>query len=144
MGKTDFSEVIKGINRKDEKAWKVLFDHFYVPLCHHSLRILRDEQVVADVVQETLIRLWNSNICFDSSRGMVVYLYRAVTNNSLKYLRDRNVEEERLKKWLEEEELSLAEWVDYKDVPDDPEGLSLTREMMVHFRKSREKDHQND
>lgn len=106
MGKTDFSEVIKGINRKDEKAWKVLFDHFYVPLCHHSLRILRDEQVVADVVQETMIRLWNSNICFDSSRGMVVYLYRAVTNNSLKYLRDRNVEEERLKKWLEEEELS--------------------------------------
>lgn len=45
---------------------------------------------------------------------------------------------------LEEEELSLAEWVDYKDVPDDPEGLSLTREMMVHFRESREKDHQND
>ena len=45
---------------------------------------------------------------------------------------------------LEEEELSLAEWVDYKDVTDDPEGLSLTREMMVHFRKSREKDHQND
>ena len=45
---------------------------------------------------------------------------------------------------LEEEELSLAEWVDYKDVPDDPEGLSLTREMMVHFRESRKKDHQND
>ena len=45
---------------------------------------------------------------------------------------------------LEEEELSMAEWVDYKDVPDDPERLSLTREMMVHFRKSREKDHQND
>ena len=41
---------------------------------------------------------------------------------------------------LEEEELSLAEWVDYKAVPDDPEGLSLTREMMVHFRRSREKD----
>lgn len=45
---------------------------------------------------------------------------------------------------LEEEELSLAEWVDYKDVPDDPERLSLTREMMVHFRESRKMDHQND
>ena len=45
---------------------------------------------------------------------------------------------------LEEEELSLAEWVDYKDVPDDPEGLSLTREMMVHFRESRKMNHQND
>ena len=45
---------------------------------------------------------------------------------------------------LEDEDLSLAEWVDYKDVPDDPEGLSLTREMMVHFRESRKMDHQND
>ena len=39
---------------------------------------------------------------------------------------------------LEEEELSLAEWVDYRDVPDDLEGLSLTREMMTYFRKQRE------
>ena len=39
---------------------------------------------------------------------------------------------------LEEEELSLAEWVDYRDVPDDPEGLSLTREMKTYFRKQRE------
>ena len=34
---------------------------------------------------------------------MTVYLYRAVWNNALKYLRDRNVEEERLKHWFEEE-----------------------------------------
>lgn len=107
MVMTDFSKVIKGINEKDEKAWKVLFESFYVSLCHHSLRILRDEQLVADVVQETLIRLWNSDICFESSKGMVVYLYRSVANNSLKYLRDRNVEDERLKKWQEEEEMSV-------------------------------------
>ena len=36
---------------------------------------------------------------------------------------------------LQEEELALAEWVDYRQVPDDPEGLSLTREMMVYFRE---------
>ena len=103
---TDFGKVIKGINEKDEKAWKVLFESFYASLCRHSVRILKDEQGAADVVQETLIRLWNSNICFESSKGMVVYLYRSVTNISLKYLRDRNVEDERLKKWQEEEEMS--------------------------------------
>lgn len=42
---------------------------------------------------------------------------------------------------LDETELSLAEWVDYKDVPDDPEGLSLTREMMLTFREQRKKAH---
>ena len=38
---------------------------------------------------------------------------------------------------LEEDELSLAEWVDYRDVPDDEEGLSLTHEMMTYFRESK-------
>lgn len=36
---------------------------------------------------------------------------------------------------MDEEELSEAEWVHYRDVPDDPEGLSLTREMMNVFKE---------
>lgn len=42
---------------------------------------------------------------------------------------------------LDETELSLAEWIDYKDVPDDPEGLSLTREMMQTFREKKKREH---
>lgn len=40
---------------------------------------------------------------------------------------------------LDRRELSLAEWVDYQNVPDDAEGLSLTAEMMTVFKKEREK-----
>lgn len=36
---------------------------------------------------------------------------------------------------LDEEELSIAEWVHYSDIPEDTEGLSLTREMMTVFRE---------
>lgn len=35
---------------------------------------------------------------------------------------------------LDEEELATAEWVHCRDIPDDVEGLSLTREMMTVFR----------
>ena len=35
---------------------------------------------------------------------------------------------------LDETELSVAEWVHYRDIPDDDEGISLTREMMTVFR----------
>lgn len=91
------------INQKDEKAWKVLFKSFYAPLCHYSSRILADEQVVPDIVQNTLVNLWNSSVRFENGKALTVYLYRAVWNNALKYLRDRNVEEERLKHWFEEE-----------------------------------------
>ena len=90
-------------NERDEKAWKVLFKSFYAPLCHYSSRILADEQVVPDIVQNTLVNLWNSSVRFENGKALTVYLYRAVWNNALKYLRDRNVEEERLKHWFEEE-----------------------------------------
>lgn len=36
---------------------------------------------------------------------------------------------------LDEEELATAEWVHYKEIPEDTEGLSLTREMMTVFRE---------
>ncbi len=38
---------------------------------------------------------------------------------------------------LDCEELSVAEWVPYDKIPDDESGLSLTAEMMTHFRDSR-------
>ena len=41
---------------------------------------------------------------------------------------------------MDEDELSVAEWVNYKDVPDDEEKISLTREMMTCFRKERENE----
>ena len=49
------------------------------------------------------MNLWNSSVRFENGKALTVYLYRAVWNNALKYLRDRNVEEERLKHWFEEE-----------------------------------------
>jgi len=39
---------------------------------------------------------------------------------------------------MDEGELSVAEWVHYKDIPDYNEGLSLTEEMMQHFKRQQE------
>lgn len=36
---------------------------------------------------------------------------------------------------LDTEELAVAEWVNWRDIPDDTEGLSLTGEMMTAFRE---------
>lgn len=40
---------------------------------------------------------------------------------------------------LDEEELSVAEWVDYHDIPEDKEKLSLTHEMMTYFKEQRKR-----
>lgn len=42
---------------------------------------------------------------------------------------------------MDKDELSVAEWVDYKDIPEYNEGLSLTEEMMITFKRQREEFH---
>lgn len=103
------TRIVKAVNGKDEKAWKILFDTFYVPLCHYALRILRDKQLVADIVQDVFVRLWNSDVRFENEKALTVYLYRSVANNSLKYLRDKHINDRRLKQWQEEGEEDMSE-----------------------------------
>ena len=51
-------------------------------------------------------------------------------------------EEEKIR--LDREELSKAEWVNYQDIPDYTEGLSLTHEMMAHFKEEKQREHQKN
>ncbi|MGN0513416.1 MAG: NAD(+) diphosphatase [Lachnospiraceae bacterium] len=45
---------------------------------------------------------------------------------------------------MDDGELSVAEWIDYKDMPRYHEGLSLTEEMMNHFIEERINFHRKD
>ena len=74
---------IERINKREEKAWKVLFDYYYAPLCCYVEEFLRSKELAEDVVQETLLRLW---LC----RDRTYYLYKAVYNNSISYLRTKH------------------------------------------------------
>ncbi len=93
--------LVAKVNSKNEKAWKTFFNSYYGALCNHGFRILQDEAVAEDVVQEVFVKIWDSDLKFGNEKALSVYLYRAVTNNSLKYLRDKNIEDERLRLWSE-------------------------------------------
>ena len=74
----DEREFLSGVNRKDERAWKELYDCFYAPLCCYSARILKDGTEAEDVVQDCLVKLWHSEVKFEDMKVITSYLYRAV------------------------------------------------------------------
>ena len=51
---------ISDINAKKENAWKRLYQNYYPALCNYASRIIQDEVIVEDIVQESLINLWES------------------------------------------------------------------------------------
>lgn len=91
------------VNHKNKKAWKEFFDSYYGALCNHCSRIVPERSAVEDIVQEVFIKVWDGNVIFENETALSAYLYRSVTNNALKYLRDTHVEEERLQQWCEAE-----------------------------------------
>lgn len=95
---------LEGVNHKRLAAWKQLYRYYYGALCNYSMRITSDHTVSEDIVQECFIAVWNSTAIFDNIRALKVYFFRAVYNNSLKYLRDKQVDEQHLKHWQDKQE----------------------------------------
>lgn len=96
---TKTTDLIKGINNKNSDVWRKFYKDFFNPLCHHAYKILKDEHIASDIVQDTLIKLWEGNTKFENIKALTVYVYRAVNNSSLNYIRDKNSEDARLKQW---------------------------------------------
>ncbi len=95
----EIQSFIKGINCKEAKAWKRIYKDYYSPLCYYAMKILNNQGQAEDLVQGVIIKLWESPLHFKDITAFNVYLYRAVNNNCLKEIRDREREDKRLKKW---------------------------------------------
>ena len=95
---------IQGINEKRKEAFHELFKRFRNYLVVFALRRVRQLDEAEDIVQEVFVKLWESNVSFANEQALSAYLYKAVTNNALKYLRDMNAEQEKLREWQETEQ----------------------------------------
>ena len=97
----DEREFLSGVNRKDERAWKELYDCFYAPLCCYSARISKDGTEAEDVVQDCLVKLWHSEVKFEDMKVITSYLYRAVYRATLNAVRDRERDRRIHERWVE-------------------------------------------
>ncbi len=102
----DQGKFLKGVNLKEAGAWEELYRYFYGALCNYSTGIVADDNTAEDIVQECLISIWKSELVFTDMKALSVYLYRAVYNNSLKHLRDKKTNDQRLSRWNSEQEES--------------------------------------
>ncbi|MFW6347818.1 MAG: RNA polymerase sigma-70 factor [Cyclonatronaceae bacterium] len=76
------------IAESDEKAFNRLFRAGFSPLVLFACRYVGDKNVAADMVQETFIKLWEKRETLQEVYAARSYLYRAVRNLCLNYVRD--------------------------------------------------------
>ncbi len=70
-----------------EKVFQQLFDKEYEGLCRYAYTFLQDEHAAEDVVQETFVKIWEGKKHLLEDNSIRFYLFTAVRNNSISYLR---------------------------------------------------------
>jgi RNA polymerase sigma-70 factor, ECF subfamily len=99
--KTD-DELLKLLKDENEDAIRLVFEKYYDGLCLYAESILHEHFAAEEIVEELFIYLWVHFRENPIGTSVKHYLFRAVHNNSLKYI-------DKLKK-----EKKISETIDYR------------------------------
>ena len=83
----DASRILEAVNEKKEELWQEVFGCYYAALCSYAGRLVQDPVIAEDLVQDILLYVWNGERKFLQIDELTNYLYRAVYNRSMMWLR---------------------------------------------------------
>lgn len=70
-----------------EQKIKDLFDNHFHKLVFHSFKITNDYRQSEEIVQDVFVKIWQQSVQNNQISDYKSYLYRAVQNSSINYLR---------------------------------------------------------
>ena len=71
----------------DQSSYQKLFHTYYTDLCRFCMRYVRNHEVSEEIVQDVFIYLWEKRSVINISISFKAYLYTAVRNKSINYLK---------------------------------------------------------
>jgi RNA polymerase sigma-70 factor (ECF subfamily) len=89
-------ELVRLLQQKDERAFKLIFDRYYRPLTLFAMKYVGEVEEAKEITQELFIRLWSRQSLLDIQFSLKTYLYRGVRNACLNYLETNKVAQQRL------------------------------------------------
>lgn len=87
-------EIKKLLTTHPEKAIEVLFQQYYAWLCKVVFRVIPDQGVAEDLVQDLFLGLWKRKDNLSINISLKAYLRRSAVNKSLNYIRDKKLQYE--------------------------------------------------
>jgi RNA polymerase sigma-70 factor (ECF subfamily) len=87
FGESD-PELAERLKRREPQAMADLYDRYGRQAYALIFRIVRDQEMAEDLVQETFIRVWSRVQAFDSARGALgAWLMAVARNRAIDYIR---------------------------------------------------------
>ena len=84
-------QIALALSKRDEAAFEQVFKTHYKNLHAYAFTVLKDEVAAEEMVQQVFFKLWERSDRLTISGSVAAYLYRAVHNESLNYLKHLKV-----------------------------------------------------
>ena len=82
------NHIVQLLHEKDERAISLLYDHYADTLYGVALKVTNDEELAKDVLQESLVKVWNNSTSYDAKKAkLFTWLFRITRNTAIDKLR---------------------------------------------------------
>ncbi|MCR8668010.1 RNA polymerase sigma-70 factor [Aestuariibaculum sp. M13] len=82
---TNQAQLLKSLKKGDKSAFKSIFDIYFKRLCVFALNYVQDQFTAEEVVENTLLKLWQKRSKLDNVENLKSYLYTMVRNACVDY-----------------------------------------------------------
>lgn len=86
--------IVDQLKRGNEEAYKYIYDHHYVLLCHVANQYVRDTFLAETIVGDVIFHLWEIRGSLNITTSIRSYLIRAVRNRCLDYINSEHEKRE--------------------------------------------------
>lgn len=96
--------IVEKIRQDDERIFEYLFKTYHSRLCFYCYRIIGNNDSVKEIVHDVFINIWINRKKWQPQSSIKAYLYKAVKNRSINYLKQQRLS---LKSNLQIEEIEI-------------------------------------
>ncbi|HBU77950.1 MAG TPA: RNA polymerase subunit sigma-70 [Muricauda sp.] len=83
--------IVSLLEEKDDKAISLLYENYGDTLFGVAFKVVKDEDLAQDVLQESFIKIWKKADTYDASKAkLFTWLFRIVRNTAIDKLRSVN------------------------------------------------------
>ncbi len=80
-------DLVDQVKKDNRLAFQQLFEAYYNELCNFGLKYTRQPAITEEIVQEVFIYFWEKREKINISSSLKSYLYTAVKNRSINYIK---------------------------------------------------------
>lgn len=116
----------------DQRAYQRLVEKYERALYFHILKLVRNQDVIDDLVQEAFLKAFESLGSYNKTYAFSTWIYRIATNHSIDYLRKKKLSTLSIDEPVGGKESDMSMEITDQSSQADREIIMKERRMLVH------------